>query len=276
MKKLLGYFGSALLVGTPTLTTISCNKTNKNGENVSEENNNDGGKDENHKNIESGFEYENEDELSVQEKEIIKNTGLFTKLLLLSRHENLNFNVNEVLSAVFAPKTTWNAFPRLYDIDGKRYDLTEYTDKLTTEYSNLRRLNVSSLEAFLPSNFIGMYKDNLYTNYINNKRNDDEPVFDYDDKGNNFPEDKNRQQLAWANFTGPLSKYIADNDLFTYENRHNNKTTRGRFLNEVIKIRYFSTKNKSNIRWKCFNNTRVVRFIRKTWSTIWKFTKINF
>lgn len=233
MKKLLGCFGSLLLLTTPTLTAISCGKTSGK---IQEKNDNN--KD-NNKNIESGFQYENEDELSVQEKEIIKNTGLFSKLIMLSRHENLNFNANEVLSAVFAPKTTWNAFPRVYNVNGKKYDLTEYTDKLTSEYSNLGRLNAAKcFEPFLPSVFIGMYKDKLYTNYVNNIKNDeDSAVFFAKDDAQDFifPSDKDRNHLAWTNFTGPLSKYIVDNELFSFNNHwiYRGRGQYGRFIKEL-------------------------------------------
>lgn len=154
---------------------------------------------------------------------------------MLSRHENLNFNVNEVLSSVFAPKTTWNVFPRLYYINGKKYDLTEYTDKLKTEYPNLGWLNASLMQAFLPINLIGIYKDKLYTNYVNNiSETDSAAVFEYGNEDIIFPNDKDRQQLAWANFTGQLSKYIADSKLFAYKyGSYYDKMTYGRFLDQA-------------------------------------------
>lgn len=70
MKKILIYLQSLILTTAPVATVIACNKSSKSAKN----------------------KLNPPIYLSQQEKEIIENTSLFTKLLLLSRHENLNFN----------------------------------------------------------------------------------------------------------------------------------------------------------------------------------------
>lgn len=57
--------------------------------------------------------------------------------------------------------------------------------------------------------------------------------------------DPSRQQLAWANFTGPLSKYIADKHVLDYQNLdyatlYKEEDVRhfyGRFLEAAIKLK---------------------------------------
>lgn len=62
-----------------------------------------------------------------------------------------------------------------------------------------------------------MYDDQLYQDYVKHPNIEKYGIFKYlDDEGNAISQisnDTNRKQLAWANFTGTLSKYIVDTNI---------------------------------------------------------------
>ena len=216
MRKLLSVLGVLSLASTPITTIISCKPK------ANSTNNND------------PFEDNELNNLPVQIRRMVTNTNFITKLILLGRHENLNYNINEILSMYITPVSTAQWLPFSYTVTGdgshgtvkgKQYaiDLGKYINGFLDNMTNLRAIDASynGYGGIYASYVMGMYDDDFYRNFVKNK------IFsDFSDKngdvtkplgynagaGLQLSDDINRRNLAWGiQDTGALTNYLLNN-----------------------------------------------------------------
>ncbi|PPE04321.1 hypothetical protein [Williamsoniiplasma lucivorax] len=209
MKKLLSLLGVTLFVSSSTLTVVSCDKNNKN--------------------------IGHEGDLLPIQQEMLSGAEFISRLIIGGRHENLNYNVNEILSMYLTPQASAMQMPVAYKYNNQKIDLG-------TRISNFKNLLAPWTKSFdqdgyagmFASYVMGMYDNNFYNTMINPQGGKAGYFADtfsksgntgYNNKTNNamgyaaglgkdikLSQDEERRNLAWGiQDTGALSNYLLSN-----------------------------------------------------------------
>lgn len=209
MKKILNLLSSITLVGSTLVTVVSCSKKNIKNEGSSATNN---------------------------QKEMIEGAEFMTRLIIGGRHENLNYNLNEVLSSFITPSNTALKLPTAYTYNGKDIDLSKKLNSFKNVLApGLNAFNNDSYLGVYASYIMGMYDDDFYKNIISPENN--KPYFEdtFSDKGNvgnnkkkdnafgylaglnkdiNLSSNQERWNLSWGiQDTGALTNFLLNNGL---------------------------------------------------------------
>ncbi|AKU79630.1 hypothetical protein [Spiroplasma turonicum] len=205
MKNLIRILASIAIFGASSLSVISCESNNK--KNIPDFN-----------------------ELTQLQDEMVSGAQFLTKLILLSRHENLNYNLNEILSIYLSPKPTMLMMPLKYSYNEEKInaknDLSKFTNLLAPK---IEKMNGSNYAGVFASYIMGMYNDDFYNNFINNdyfedsfnengytgfnkSLNNELGLFAGLSKDLKLSENENRRNLAWGiQDTGALTNYLLNN-----------------------------------------------------------------
>jgi hypothetical protein len=209
MKKLLNVLGAVLILGSSTTAVAACGGKPKGNDDAN---------------------------LTDLQKNMLSGAEFMTKVILAGRHENLNYNVNEVLSTFMAPISTLSNMPLNYNYNGKAVDLASgvqnYKNVLAPQMSTWDQDNYAG---FYASYVMGMYDNKFYQDYWNKDNGFFQDTINKDggyginqpgDNTNNadgfaagltswdLSKDKERRQLAWGiQDTGPLTNYLLNNGL---------------------------------------------------------------
>jgi hypothetical protein len=206
MKKLLNVLGAVLILGSSTTAVAACGGKPKGNDDAN---------------------------LTDLQKNMLSGAEFMTKVILAGRHENLNYNVNEVLSTFMAPISTLSNIPLNYNFDGKPVDLASgiqnYKNVLAPQMSTWDQDNFAG---FYASYVMGMYDNKFYQDYWANDNgyfkdtisaDGDYGVNQADKNADGFAagltswdlsKDKERRELAWGiQDTGPLTNYLLKDGL---------------------------------------------------------------
>lgn len=206
MKKLLNVLGAVLILGSSTTAVAACGGKPKGNDDAN---------------------------LTDLQKNMLSGAEFMTKVILAGRHENLNYNVNEVLSTFMAPISTLSNMPLNYNYNGKAVDLASgvqnYKNVLAPQMSTWDQDNYAG---FYASYVMGMYDNKFYQDYWNkdngffqdtinkdggygiNQTNKNADGFAAGLTSWDLSKDKERRQLAWGiQDTGPLTNYLLNNGL---------------------------------------------------------------
>ncbi|ARU91307.1 hypothetical protein SCLARK_00644 [Spiroplasma clarkii] len=151
-----------------------------------------------------------------------------SKVIIAARHENLNFNVNELLSSLITPEATLMRMPQSYEYEGKNINI----NGALSNYKKLLAPTIATLDqdhyaGTFASYIMGMYDDDFYKTIINGERSFNDTMNQDGDVGFNKA-DKNalgylaglnkdlslassdsRRSLAWGiQDTGALTNYL--------------------------------------------------------------------
>ncbi|QHX35697.1 hypothetical protein STIUS_v1c01420 [Spiroplasma sp. TIUS-1] len=166
---------------------------------------------------------------------MIEGAQFMSRLILSSRHENLNFNVNEILSSILTPMNSAQFLPMLYDYKGKvinpANDISKYKSYLAPHFNSYDNGDYRGVYA---SYIMGMMDDDFYNNFIVNGAFDE--AYSEDGASNKFREKNSalgfyngfgkntnlpqgddldsfyRRQLSWGiQDNGALTNYLLDN-----------------------------------------------------------------
>lgn len=232
MRKILNILNLIILIFAIINNNIACEKINLNNNNSNV-------------GLSTEFGPYNDTELNnlpIQHRQMVINTSLISKLILLGRNENLNYNINEILSMFLASNSVCERLPFMYTIvgngkngtlKGKEYqiNLSRYINGFTHNMTDLRRLDniTKGYGGIYASYIMGMYQDEVYQNFSKNLRTNNKMLFgDTSDINGNFnnPQgyngglnsdlklsyDKFRRNLSWGiQNTGALSNFLLIN-----------------------------------------------------------------
>jgi hypothetical protein len=206
MKKLLNVLGAVLILGSSTTAVAACGGKPKGND---------------------------EANLTDLQKNMLSGAEFMTKVILAGRHENLNYNVNEVLSTFMTPISTLSNIPLNYnDPQGNPVDLASNLQN----YKNLLAPAMTTWDqdnyaGFYASYVMGMYDDDFYKGFLDKGYFADtmnaEGGFGINQKETNalgyaaglnksihLNSDKDRRSLAWGiQDTGALTNYLLNNGL---------------------------------------------------------------
>jgi hypothetical protein len=206
MKKLLNVLGAVLILGSSTTAVVACGGKPKGNDDAN---------------------------LTDLQKNMLSGAEFMTKVILAGRHENLNYNVNEVLSTFMTPISTLSNIPLNYnDPQGNPVDLASSLQN----YKNLLAPAMTTWDqdnyaGFYASYIMGMYDDDFYKGFLDNGYFADtmnaEGGFGINqekvnalgyaaglNKSIHLNSDKDRRALAWGiQDTGPLTNYLLNNGL---------------------------------------------------------------
>ncbi|WP_426605459.1 hypothetical protein [Spiroplasma endosymbiont of Glossina fuscipes fuscipes] len=104
---------------------------------------------------------------------MINTTGLLTKITLLARHENLNFNPSELVRSLYAPAAYWKSIPSIYTYNNQKINLSKLVQDFNNNYNKMiaHTKNAdpkSTREQLLPQYYIGMYDNTYYRDFLAN------------------------------------------------------------------------------------------------------------
>ncbi|WP_339030094.1 lipoprotein [Spiroplasma endosymbiont of Cantharis nigra] len=204
MKKLLNILTSVTLIGSAATSVAACGGG--------------GGK--------------KDPDLSTMQKEMLNGAEFISRLIVAGRHENLNYNVNEILSIFLTPLPTAMNMPTFYKYENSTINIANKISKFKNNLApSLNYYNGDNYAGMFASYLMGMYEDDFYNNMINggdenaNYFNDTFSINGnqgYNKKSNNamgyaaglgkdinLSKNEERRELAWAiQDTGALSNYL--------------------------------------------------------------------
>ncbi|AOX43920.1 hypothetical protein S100390_v1c05830 [Spiroplasma sp. NBRC 100390] len=146
MKKLLSFFAISTVVVGNSMPLLACRHKGDN------DNNND---------------------IPEKLRNMINTTGLLTKITLLARHENLNFNPSELVRSLYAPAAYWKSIPSIYTYNNQKINLSKLIQDFNNNYNKMiaHTKNAdpkSTREQLLPQYYIGMYDNTYYRDFLAN------------------------------------------------------------------------------------------------------------
>ncbi|ASP28154.1 hypothetical protein SCORR_v1c03800 [Spiroplasma corruscae] len=206
MRKILNILSSIIIFAMPFTSAVSCGK-NKNSN-------------------------KNDLNLTSIQREMVEGAEFMSRLIISSRHENININLNEMLSIYLTPIPTSLMIPTSFKYNNNNVNFSTKIDKYRNYLApSIQKLNKTGSAGTYASYVMGMYDDSFYTNFL--KNNYFEDSFNLNgDIGFNKPGDKNemgyfsgldknlklsneesRRDLSWGiQDTGPLTNYLLDLD----------------------------------------------------------------
>jgi hypothetical protein len=195
----------------------------------------------------TGYVPSSDDNLNDIQKKMLNGAETISKMILLGKHENLNYNVNEVLTSFLSSNMIGQSYPG-YSYNDKAFNfdgVQDYTTALAPMMSMYNRYNHPI--GIFASYIMGMYDDDFYNTTIASKDNvfrdstgldgkDPTPLLPPDPLGDNKDEeqkgkpltgallgynpklkglsaDKERKNLAWAiQDTGPVTNLLLNHN----------------------------------------------------------------
>ncbi|AKX34624.1 hypothetical protein SLITO_v1c10130 [Spiroplasma litorale] len=208
MKKLTQILAVVSLLSTSITTVVSCGGSNK---------------DKNSPNNPTG-------NLTETQKQMLEGAEIMSRFILSSRHENLNYNLNEILSMYLAPIPTAMMMPVNYKYDNSNINFGSMLEKYKKLLApSIDKINNDNYSGIFASYVMGMYDDSFYRDFIktghfndsfspnggvgfNKTDNDNEMgILAGLDKELKLSNDQSRRDLSWAiQDTGALSNYLLD------------------------------------------------------------------
>ncbi|WP_342258803.1 lipoprotein [Spiroplasma endosymbiont of Dioctria linearis] len=202
MKKLLNILTSVTLIGSAATSVAAC----------------------------GGGEKKDPD-LSTMQQEMLNGAEFISRLIVAGRHENLNYNVNEILSIFLTPTPTAMNMPISYNYEGKSINMAANINKFKNYLApSLNYYNGDNYAGMFASYLMGMYEDDFYNEIINgkngeyyfrdtfskagdqgyNKKNSNAMGYGAGlGKDINLSKNQDRRNLAWGiQDTGALSNYL--------------------------------------------------------------------
>lgn len=146
MKKILSFFSISTVVVGNSMPLLGCrNKTDNNDNN----------------------------DIPEKIRSMINTTGLLTKISLLARHENLNFNPSELVRSLYAPAAYWKSIPSIYTYNNQKINLSKLIQDFNNNYNKMiahtKNADIKSTrEQLLPQYYIGMYDNSYYRDFLAN------------------------------------------------------------------------------------------------------------
>jgi hypothetical protein len=210
MKKLLNILGVISVVASTSASVIACGGGSSKNDNQN---------------------------LSDLQKQMIESAELMSKIVIAGRHENLNYNVNEVLSSYMTPLASLANMPQTYNYNGAQIDIKSAINTYKTMLApNLGTFDKDNYSGFYASYLMGMYSDDFYNGFIDAENNNDginyfsDSMNEAGDIGVNkttddnamgyanglnadlkLSDDVNRRELAWGiQDTGAYTNYLLD------------------------------------------------------------------
>ncbi|AKU79992.1 hypothetical protein [Spiroplasma turonicum] len=205
MKKLIRTLVALTFLSTPVTSVVACGKKEKNtGSN-------------------------NEKTLTDLQNDMLDGASFLSKMILSGRHENLNYNVNEILSMYLTPIPTALMMPVNYKFNNEDINFTTKLNKYKSLLApSINKINNDNYSGIFTSYVMGMYDNDFYNNFLKNgyfedsfnqtggkgfnKKSDNElGILAGFDKDLKLSEEENRKNLAWAiQDTGALTNYLLD------------------------------------------------------------------
>ncbi|QEH61780.1 hypothetical protein SCHIN_v1c05830 [Spiroplasma chinense] len=218
MKKLLSILSAVTITTSSATTVVACGGKTKT---TPSDNKGDG---------DNNVNEDGDNLLTELQNQMIDGAEIISRIIIASRHENLNFNVNEMLSMFFTPEATLMRMPQSYDYEGKNYNinnnLSKYKNLLAPSLTTLDQDNYAGMYA---SYVMGMYDNDFYAPIINgeksfndtmninggigfNKENDNATGYLAGlNKNIKLSSNQERRDLAWGiQDTGALTNYLLD------------------------------------------------------------------
>ncbi|AKX34357.1 hypothetical protein SLITO_v1c07320 [Spiroplasma litorale] len=218
MKKLINLLGSLLLSSSPLLYVVSCGNENNN----------------------TKEEGDWSSSLTPTQKDMIEGASMLSKLIIGGRHENLNYNVNEILSLFLSPEALSLKLPMTYKYNDENINMSTDINKYKNYLApNIEKINTGKNATMAASYVMGMYNNDFYKNMINgDSANENSTSYYFNDTfskdgnqgfnktsgdnamgfaaglGNNIDLSniESRKNLSWAiQDTGALSNYLLAN-----------------------------------------------------------------
>ncbi|AOG61094.1 hypothetical protein SHELI_v1c11470 [Spiroplasma helicoides] len=225
MKKLIYFLASLTFTSQSLFSVISCScSTTKNEDEVEQNGLYDP----------KAPDFSIDPSLTDMQNQMKTGAEMISRMIIASRHENLNFNVNEILSSYLSPYSSEMNMPTSYTYNGRNVNLSE----LISRYKNLlapqiEKINLGNFAGVYSSYVMGMYDDGFYQKFVDkgyfedgfNENGDtgfNKYLFNsYDfnevgllmglDKNLNLSDDENRRNLAWGiQDNGALSNYLLE------------------------------------------------------------------
>ncbi|AKU79628.1 hypothetical protein [Spiroplasma turonicum] len=206
MKKLLSFISVATFLSTPISAIVSCGKTNDNSK------------------VDKKF--------TEIQQQMLEASEFVSRMVIASRHENLNINLNELLSIYFSPTPTSLMIPNSYQYKDKNINLASKIELFKNILSpKLDFLNKDGSAGVYASYIMGMYDNNFYNNFLINggfedsfnedggkgfndfinPKNNEMGILSGLDKDLKLSENQEQRNLAWGiQDTGPLTNYLLD------------------------------------------------------------------
>ncbi|WP_339022441.1 hypothetical protein [Spiroplasma endosymbiont of Crioceris asparagi] len=206
MKKLLSSLMALALISTPIITTISCGK--------------DKTKDDGKKDNSSDDSYS---KLTDNLKNTYDSLEFMSRVILTSRHENLNINLNETLSSLLTPKMTAEFFPKTFQHDGKTVSFAKVSNYAQNLAPIFNKMDQDGYGGSYASYIMKMYNDKFYTNpdgkdgfldtfnqdATDNKINGGKAQGYYAGYSKDMTLDPTTADMSWGiQDTGPLTNYL--------------------------------------------------------------------
>ncbi|AKX34622.1 hypothetical protein SLITO_v1c10110 [Spiroplasma litorale] len=208
MKKLTQILAVVSLLSTSITTVVSCGGSNKDKNSPSNPTGN----------------------LTETQKQMVEGAETLSRFILSSRHENLNYNLNEILSMYLTPIPTMLMMPVSYKFEDMDINfgtkISKYKKLLAP---SIEKINNDNYSAVFASYVMGMYDDSFYRDFIENghfkdsfnekggvgfnkkDKNNEMGILAGLDKNLKLSNDENRRNLSWAiQDTGALSNYLLD------------------------------------------------------------------
>lgn len=206
MKKLLSILSVVTLIGSSSISVVACGNKAKNSINDNKN-------------------------LSELQKQMKIATETISKLVIGSRHENLNYNLNEILSMYLSPKSTAQMMPVKYYLNNNEYSISNGINAFTQSMAPALSIydDNEGYTGIYASYIMGMYSNDFYQNFINSKNfgdtfnkkgdstqfyTDDSAMGYYAGASNNLhlATEKERRSLAWGiQDTGALTNFLLNN-----------------------------------------------------------------
>ncbi|AOG60441.1 hypothetical protein SHELI_v1c04900 [Spiroplasma helicoides] len=182
MKKLLYTLASLAFVSSPIVSVVACNKNAAPSDEGNKDNNDKPGTNTPGTN-EPGTDlpdlsspaadladYNWNTKLSSEQNEMKAGAEVISRLILASRHENLNYNANEILSNYLAPYPTTLGLPTGYTYKNRQVNMGAAIDRYKSLLAPelIKNMNGEGYAGIYSSYIMGMYNDDFYKNLIKN------------------------------------------------------------------------------------------------------------
>jgi hypothetical protein len=142
MKKLLSILSATLIITSSCTSVIACGNNKR----------------------------DNSDTTDTEQENMLCGASYMTKMILAGRHENLNYNVNELLTTLITPSKVQTKIPDMYTYNGVQFtpgeDLNNYLSYLAP---SLQYFNGSQADLGIYASYVmGMYDDKYYQDFVQN------------------------------------------------------------------------------------------------------------
>ncbi|AKX34041.1 hypothetical protein SLITO_v1c03880 [Spiroplasma litorale] len=205
MKKLINTLTAITILLSPITSIISC-----------------GTKKDSEKEVDNNYS-----SLTDVQKQMYNGAEILSKLIIASRHENLNYNINEILSMYLAPTPTALKIPTSYTYNKKQVDFSNSIEMFKSILMpSISKIDIDKNAGVYASYIMGMYEDGFYKDYLKNgyfedsfnkeggkgfnkSSNNEMGILAGLDKELKLSNEESRKDLSWAiQDTGALTNYL--------------------------------------------------------------------